>query len=144
MKNRNNIWKLYVSRNPFKRFFKRIKFSIQRIKYGFCDWDIWDLDTYISTMIPDALRKLSKDTIGYPSDLAIDDFENEDAVMDKWRAELNHIADLIEDGWRSYDFSSDGFDGLSTEECKKLVEERRANLKEGLRLLSERFGDLWW
>ena len=144
MEERNNIWKLYISRNPFKKFFKRIKFSIQRIKYGFCDWDTWSLDTYLSTMIPDALRKFAKDTICYPYDLAIDDFEDEDAVMNKWRAEINKIADLIEDGGKPYDFSLDEYEVLSEKECKKLVEKKRENLKEGFRLLSERFGDLWW
>ena len=141
---RNNIWKIYVTRNPFKRFFKRIKYSIQRIKYGFCDWDTWDLDTYISTMIPDALRKFAKDTNGYPPDFAIDDFETEDSVMEKWRAEITKIADLIEDGGKSYDLTSEEFEGLSLEETKKLIEKKQKNLKKGFKLLSERFGNLWW
>ena len=139
-----NIWKLYISRNPFKSLFRKIKYSIQRIKYGFCDWDTWDLDTYLSTMIPEALRKLARDTNGYPADFAIDDFEDEDAVMDKWRAELNKMADLIEEGGKSYAFSLDEYEGLSEEECKKLSEKKRENLKEGFRLLSEHFEDLWW
>ena len=144
MINSNNIWKQRFAKNPLRGFFRKIKFSVQRIKYGFCDWDTWGLDTYLSTMIPEALRKFAKDTICYPYDLAIDDFEDEATVMDKWRAELNKMADLIEDGGKSYDFSIDEYEGLSEEGCKKLTEKKRENLKEGFRLLSEHFEDLWW
>lgn len=43
----------------FKRFLRNIKLSIQRIKYGFCERDIFNLDHFLAGVIANSIRYLN-------------------------------------------------------------------------------------
>lgn len=62
----------YKERNPFKkikRSFGNIKRCIHRCRYGYCDHDIWDMDSWFLTVIPTMLTQLKETTHGYPANL---------------------------------------------------------------------------
>ena len=39
-----------------KYFFKALKWSRQRVKKGYCDWDVMDIDTWFAELMPRMLR----------------------------------------------------------------------------------------
>ena len=67
--------------NPREAYYA-VKCFIQRGRRGWSDRDIWSLDHYLSSWMPDALRKLKKDKQGVPSSV----FEPEDCISEgDWR-----------------------------------------------------------
>ena len=46
-----------------KHFFKCVKWSKQRITRGYCDCDVWEMFSFLQTLIPDMLQTL-KDACG--------------------------------------------------------------------------------
>ena len=93
-----NVWKVpYYTKNPFKSFWKRIKWSIQRIKYGHCEYDVWDLDKYFALSLASALRSFAKSTNCYP---ARDDMTYESWIKlcedMAWHCEAIATADYLE------------------------------------------------
>ena len=128
-----NVWKGSKGKNIFQSFFRKIKYSIQRIKYGYCDYDTWNFDYYFSSIIPSALRKFADETTAYPDEFKIDDFEDDESACDKWKNQLREIADLIESGGNDFTY-------LSKEDCL----EKQKKLKDGFDLLYKYFYHLWW
>ena len=41
-----------------KHFFKCVKWSKQRITRGYCDCDVWEMFSFLQTLIPDMLQTL--------------------------------------------------------------------------------------
>ena len=56
--------------NPIKhikRYGQNIKHAYQRIKYGYCDRDVWSIDWWFLSIVPNMLQDLKETTHGYPS-----------------------------------------------------------------------------
>ena len=56
--------------NPIKfikRYGRNIKHAYQRIKYGYCDRDVWSIDSWFLNVIPNMLEDLKESTHVYPS-----------------------------------------------------------------------------
>ena len=56
--------------NPFKlvrRWGRNIKYAYQRIRYGYCDRDIWSIDSWFLGVFPNMLEDLKGTTHGYPN-----------------------------------------------------------------------------
>lgn len=73
IQNRLNIWKSqdfpvkwYRPDLKVRSFFRKVKWTWQRAKYGWCDRDIWNLDFTLGNYIASSVYKLSKTTHGYP------------------------------------------------------------------------------
>ena len=49
-----------------KLFFKIIKWSVQRVKRGYSDYDVGDIDLWFMLTIPDMLFDFEKSIIGFP------------------------------------------------------------------------------
>ena len=60
-----------------KTFFRCIKWAFQRIKYGYCDCDAWDMDAWFCRMMPTMLRNFANTTHGYP------DYNLQKFIVDK-------------------------------------------------------------
>ena len=60
-------WK-YLSNwtGNFRLFFRQFKWAYQRITRGYCDADVWDLDSYYLDLFYDTINKLADITHGYP------------------------------------------------------------------------------
>lgn len=82
-------WK-YLSNWPtnFRVFFRQFKWAYQRVTKGYCDFDWWDMDTYLSQLIPDMLERFIKDGHGYPG---TDEFP----TTEKWNEYLQKTIDLF-------------------------------------------------
>lgn len=61
--------KMHGFENPkekFKRWKRNIRFAYQRIKYGYCDSDIWSIDYWFLNVMPGMLQQLKDTTHSYP------------------------------------------------------------------------------
>ena len=55
--------------NPIKhikRYGRNIKHAFQRIKYGYCERDVWSIDWWFLNVVPNMLEDLKETTQGYP------------------------------------------------------------------------------
>ena len=74
-----------------KGFGRNIVWSMQRVKRGYSDYDVWGMDSYLQRLIPDMLITLKKNHHGAPT---ID--EDSDVCHAKWNKTLNRMIFL----WR--------------------------------------------
>lgn len=49
-----------------KRWMRNIKYFYQRIKYGYCDSDVWSIDYWFLNVMPEMLQQLRDTAHGYP------------------------------------------------------------------------------
>ena len=53
-------------KEKYKRWKRNIKFFYQRIKYGYCDSDVWNIDYWFLNVMPGMLQQLKETTHSYP------------------------------------------------------------------------------
>lgn len=74
----------------------RYKKFTQRGKRGFADSDLWNLDSYILSWLPEALNQLAETTHSYPGRINLGK-EDEDITYTQWTTLLNEIAAQFEE-----------------------------------------------
>lgn len=84
--------------NPFShlaRWIRNIKHAYQRIKYGYCERDVWSIDTWFLNVFPNMIEELKETAHGFPVN-PIDDCssvsENVDDGMERWQNTLAEMA----------------------------------------------------
>ena len=98
-----------IDRNPLKhllRMGRDIKCMYQRIKYGYCFRDIWDINRWFLDVVPNMLEELKEETCAYP--IGPDDFsqtagtideddsnERYEAGLQKWKDTLSEMIFLL-------------------------------------------------
>ena len=50
-----------------KKPLKNLKYCIQRIRRGYCDADLWDIDSWFMSVIVPMLRQFDKTRFGWPT-----------------------------------------------------------------------------
>lgn len=60
-----------------------------RLKFGFCDYDVWSMDAWFLKVVPPMLRKLADEGMAYPG---VEPFE----TPEKWHSWLYSVADRLE------------------------------------------------
>lgn len=155
-----------------RNVYRDIKYFIQRGRRGWADCDVWSLDGYLNSWLPDALRKLKKDKHGVPNSVVEPEDCGEygsvteegmeravarwDAIMDKMIAgfEANkRLQDgIYEDELGSYPL--DRPSGVSADAWLKVKSNRSAAITvleardkvvsdEGLALFIKHYQSLW-
>ena len=93
--------------NPLKhiaRWGRNIKHCYQRIKYGYCDRDVWSIDWWFLSVVPNMLEDLKETSQGYPSafeDITMESLgadsqdEVDKARMQKWKDTLSEMIFLL-------------------------------------------------
>lgn len=125
-KNKLNVWdNIYCGRwyridRRIAFFFRKIKWSYQRIKYGYCDRDIWSLDYTLANYIAATVTCLEEKRAGYPGKI----------TDEEWSQILKSIAT---DFYMSVDDDDYFISGPN-----------EVRLQEGFHLLQKWFYDLWW
>ena len=79
-----------------KHFFKCVKWSKQRITRGYCDCDVWEMFSFLQTLIPDMLQTLKDTRMGSPGYLG-ENYTNENGILvnDTCHEEWNCILDTF-------------------------------------------------
>ena len=80
----------YLSNWPknARLFFRQFKWAYQRITRGYCDFDYWDLDTYLTELLSQSIKTLADETHGYPGNEEFPTYES-------WQEYLYKIVDLL-------------------------------------------------
>ena len=88
----------------FKRYKRNITHAYQRIKYGYCDSDVWSIDWWFLSLMPNMLEDLRRTTHGYPCEMTsvdtniqavVTDEEKEKEVIEHWDKILAEMAFLF-------------------------------------------------
>lgn len=135
-----------------KRMGHNIKYAYQRIKYGYCERDVWSIDGWFLNVVPNMLQDLRKTAHGFPSkvgnmvgydDQNIDEVKMQEAV-DKWDSILAEIIFYLREAnedtcqkknpfeeqyhadWREFDAKYAGGEKLKT--SKEKAEEKKKGL----------------
>lgn len=94
----------YIIRREFHKIpqevFNDFKCCVQRIKNGFCDRDIWNINSWFLNVIPDMLDELKNTAHGFPSRFlkkndGTDTDEDIDSGAEKWNKILARMAFLF-------------------------------------------------
>jgi hypothetical protein len=141
---------VYRFLNSVKDFPKEVKWFIQRGRRGYADSDLWSLDWYLSSWMPEALRKLAKEVNGCPSEL-YDHKAPTDHECHRWERVLREIADGFEASRKLQDMEE--FDivkkepkKLTKEDMRKIDIERKrlgAVHNRGMDLFKKHYFGLW-
>ena len=106
-------------------------YPFQRMKRGYSDKDLWNLDYYLGNLIASSLEDFKKQTYGVPMDF--DNSEDWDKVLD----------DMI------FAFKRSTLDFFDLEEAEKdlsdeEVQENNQRQEKGFEYFNLYFSDLWW
>lgn len=85
--NRHNFYSWHYPKYWGKNlgiFFRQFKWAYQRITKGYCDFDWYDLDTYLAQLMANAIDDLAEYGMGYPGTGEFD-------TPEKWKAYLKKI-----------------------------------------------------
>ena len=87
-------------KEKYKRWRRNIKFAYQRVRYGYCDSDIWSIDYWFLNVMPGMLQQLKETTHSYPCfqgsmshavyGTAVSE-EDDDAGMKQWNDILSEM-----------------------------------------------------
>lgn len=120
-----------------------LRWKIQRFKRGYSDVDVWDFEAWFLEIIPKMLTQLKEELHGYPVDMEFEDWEK---YLEKMIDHFN-VASTIDDFDEYY---PDDYKYLSESEKNSLREKSiehdkycKEELHKGLKMLEERFFDLW-
>lgn len=61
------------------RWSRNLRYMYQRARYGYCDRDIWMMDDWFLSVIPNMLDELNRTRHGFPSALLEDENQDEEA-----------------------------------------------------------------
>lgn len=118
-------------------FFQDLKFCWQRIKYGWCDRDTWNMDVWFLNVIVPMLKYLRDNQHGFPGTMTVDE----------WNKILNRMICLFEAC--NEDHEEEIYDKYYPDR-KKFIEELRKEderkekcKNEAFELFSKHFWDLW-
>ena len=126
-----------------KELFSSLKWKIQRFKKGYADIDVWNFNDWFLETIPKMLMELKEELNGYPIDMKPEDWEKYLQEM------INHfeiaytIDDVDYDYPEDYKYLSEAEKELITEKYMGHIKYCEEELHKGLKMLEERFFDLW-
>lgn len=115
-----------------KRFFKSIKWSIQRARRGYGDNDAWNMNVYLSKIIVEMLNEMLITDDSHPADFSTEEWQN---TLRKMRHGFSMYLYTEEEMWQS---------DLNEEQQQRLLTNANTALVESLKLFSEHFGKLWF
>jgi hypothetical protein len=126
---------------------RQCKYAWQRVFRGWDDRVVWSIDNYLAKSIPQWIRALKENQIGYPMSMhkeedfidagySLETTEDSDKeAIKKWDNILNQIAE----GFEAYT----KIDDESLYPGKEGYEELLEKYEIGFKLLKEHFSDLW-
>lgn len=130
-----------------REWYLEVKYFIQRGRRGYSDRDLWDFDSYLSEIIPPAVRHLAKNASGCPGETwDVKQVNNECHV---WKEILEEIAQGFEAATQIKSLSrfskwlktEEGFYDHKVE--KEKDKQLAAKFDKGMELFAKYFLNLW-
>ena len=141
-------------------FFRQFKWAYQRVTRGFCDFDVWDLDTYLSQLLSQSIEHLAKTSHSYPGTEEFPTYESWEAylmeIVNKLKYSLNELPNEYEEAWMKT-WDSKGFiknsnqrtpeeEEITTKYLNKETEnsiKQRDAQNEALKMIYHVYNHLW-
>lgn len=122
---------IFKKRSIWGRIKGRFRSLFQRLRWGFSDDELWNLDRTIAKFILPRIKRFKKFRNGYPDELLNGDWneEREKIAVEQWDKILDNMIECFE-----IIVSDDFF-------CPSVEQELK--IKEGLKLFSKYFMHLW-
>ena len=166
MKKKNTIKKqIRFSRPPYRFwyihkiirwYFYEIKYGWQRMMYGYCDMDSWDIDHWFLNTVPNMLQLLREKQWGHPANMTSEEWNK---ILDEmifylreadeeqcsrqepsfdWKSETERNAMTKDEEIQYNILRSNWF-----EESNKIAKYRDEMKDKGLEMFKEYFWNLW-
>lgn len=142
--------------NRIKWWLRRAKFARQRARWGFSEYDVWDLDAYLSDLLRDMFAYLAKHHMSHPYDMTSEEWQqtlinisecfaqyNRDfptPAYDEYHKTVKRTKN--EDGSITVESSLEALEKWRQEE-KEQYQHKMEKLKEGFDLLYKYYPNLW-
>lgn len=110
-------WKFYTF--VPREIYKWCECFFQRGTKGYCYKDVWSIDGYLCEIIPQMLKQLKQNQLGFPTDL----------TSEEWDGILDEIIEGFERGSKVHNYEA-------TEEDMKVI-------NRGLELFAKYYFHLW-
>lgn len=136
----------YYCRNPMRKikyFFRDIKYSYQRIRYGWCDRDTWDIDYWFLSVIPPMLQHLRDNKHGYPSDMEEDEWDHILETMILMFTEANEDRCSKKNEYELKSRASEEERKIFLDKALEVLEYRNKCKNKGFEFFSKYFWNLW-
>lgn len=114
-----------------KETYRHAKWFVQRGKRGWADCDVWSIDGYLSSILPDMLQRLRDTTHGYPIDMT--------------EGEWDRILQEMILGFKAHQSLAqlDFFDDVSNRIDNAKLDCLEKQKEHGMKLFVKHFNDLW-
>lgn len=130
--------------------FSKIKYAFQRMKKGYCDEDVWDIDDWFLNIMPNMLCELKENKRGVPTAFCEEIYrkrhlgKSESETTDAFR--FNKVdSNEFEAICAEWDKTLEHMAYLFREACKgDNSGENRKQLDEAFALFTKYFNCLWW
>ena len=122
-------------KNPYRgfhkipQFFRSLKWAYQRATRGYADCDVWDIDMWFLSIIPNMLRDLEGFGNSYPIS----------KTPTEWRATLREMARCFEEAGKEPEYDK----AFTLRQWREYNETKAKELDEGFKMFRENFWDLW-
>lgn len=150
---KNAYWAVYRFFVSLRRFPKEVKWHWQRAFRGWADCDVWDMNGYLTQLIPGMLRHLKAHSTGYPMHFQGMEYNDKNEVVyqrtnEEAAAAWDACLQSIIDGLEAYDRVEDSFDfcGTTQEDIDQYLKDLNAAIDKRTKvfhLMAEHFGSLW-
>lgn len=133
----------YKKKNIFKKiklFFQGIKFKRQRIKYGWCEADTWNMDCWFISVVPPMLQYLRDNTHGYPGTMTAEEWNG---ILNRMIVLFNELDEEKCTQKNEYDDCISENKGAWLNRYKEIGEYQEKCKNEAFELFSKYFFNLW-
>lgn len=134
---------------------KRHKYARQRARWGFCEYDVWDMDAYLAELLKDMFAFWAKHHMSHPYDMSAEEWQQTLINISECFAQYNR--EFPQPAYEAYHkacirtkengcVTVEAPDELLKawrEEDLKIHEYKMKKLKEGFDLLQKYYSNLW-
>ena len=135
-----------------KEFFKNIKWSWQRAKYGVSDYDAWDLDGYFVKVLINGLDRMMANLHGAPIEFYDEENDSAQPWIDYLTEAKEHLKNYLDDDFDEHHVLP--YDWNTEEEKKEVLQKWAAECREhdewraeevckGLEMIAKVYPSLW-
>jgi hypothetical protein len=136
--------------------FQRLKYIYQRARWGFSEYDIWDLDSYLADLLRDMFAYFAKHHTTHPYYMTAEEWQQ--ILIEISESFAQYTRDLPDPAYKAYSeatIRTKNADGSTTVETPEGLleawrEEEKANyeyrmnaIKKGFELMLKYYSNLW-
>ena len=138
-------------------FFRQFKWAYQRVTRGYCEYDVWDLDTHLTEYLAQTIEHLAKTSHSYPGNEEFPTYEEWEnylmEIVNKLKYSLSELPNEYEEAWlKTWDYKNINKEKTPEEKeiTNKFLDTEAANdnkkreaRNDALKMIYHIYGHLW-